>query len=112
MLRDLVLAGRRVLVGQHADRARRMFIDEFQLMLAMYMNSMSIGYGSPRAGVGDDHVHQAVGGERRVPREGLVDALRRAVGVDQQILGAVREAERRPGQRLAGLDVAGACRPA
>ena len=66
-----------------------MFIDEFQLMLAMYMNSTSTGYGSAVGRVGDDHVHQAVGGERRVPGIGLVDALRLAVGVDQQILRAL-----------------------
>ena len=33
-------------------------------------------------GVGDHHVHQAVRGERRFPRVRLVDAQRRAVGVD------------------------------
>ena len=39
-------------------------------------------------------------------RIGLVDAQRRAVGVDQQILRPVREAERRARQRLARLHVA------
>ena len=43
MLRDPVLAGRRVLVGQACSASRPMFIAEFQPMLAMYMNSVSIG---------------------------------------------------------------------
>ena len=43
-----------------------------------------IGIAVP--GVGDHHVHQAVGGERRLPGERLVDAPRRAVGLDQQVL--------------------------
>ena len=56
-------------------------------------------------GVGDDHVHHAVGGERRLPGEGLVDALRAAVGVDGEILGAARIAEVRAVERLAGGDL-------
>ena len=59
-------------------------------------------------GVGDHHVHQPVGGERRVPGEGLVDARRPAVVVDQQVLGPAREAEMRADERLAGGDLAGA----
>ena len=75
-------------------------------MLAMYMNSTSIGYGSPLRRVGDHHVHQPVRGERRIPAEGLVDTLRRARGIDQQVLGSGREAELRTRQRLHRLDVA------
>ena len=64
------------------------------------------GVGIAARGVGDHHVHQAVGRERRVPAEGLVDALRRARGIDQQVVGAGGEAQVRARQRLAGLHVA------
>ena len=57
--------------------------------------------------VGDHHVHQAVDGERRLPGERLVDALRRAVGVDQQVLGAARKAEMRAGERLVRAELLG-----
>ena len=50
-------------------------------------------------------MHHAVGRDRRLPRESLVDPPRRAVGLDQQILRRCREAERWAGHRLAGLDV-------
>ena len=76
-------------------------------MLAMNMNSVSIGYGSPARSVADHRVHQAVRGERRFPGERLVDAQRLARVVDQQIFRAMREAERRSGQRLARLHFAG-----
>ena len=42
-----------------------------------------------------------MGGQRGVPGEGLVDALRAAVGVDGQVLGAAREAEVGAVERLA-----------
>ena len=61
--------------------------------------------GVARHGVGDDHVHHAVGGERRLPGEGLVDALRAAVGVDGEVLGAAGVAEVRAVERLAGGDL-------
>ncbi len=60
-----------------------------------------IGIGLGR--VGDDHVHQAVSGERRIPRISLVDALRFGLRIDQQILGALRKAERPTLERRAGL---------
>ena len=60
-----------------------------------------------RQRVADHHVHQPVRGDRRVPGERLVDAHRLAVGVEQQILGAAREAERRAGQRLARRELLG-----
>ena len=44
-------------------------------------------------------MHQAVGGERRLPGKGLVDADRRAVAVDQQVLRPADEAERHAGER-------------
>ena len=84
-----------------------MFIAEFHAMLAMYMNSVSILYGSPFQAIADQQVHEAMRGDRRVPRKRLVDARRRAVVVDDQILGPHRIAERRAGQRLAGDDAAG-----
>ena len=59
------------------------------------------------AGVGDHHVHHAVRGERRLPGERLVDPARAAVGLDQQILGPGRIAERRSRHRLARRHLAG-----
>ena len=58
-------------------------------------------------GVVDHHVHQAVHGERRFPAECLVDAMRRAVDVEQQILGRGREAERQAVQRMHRPDLRG-----
>ena len=85
-------------------RVSGMFIAEFHAMLAMYMNSVSILYGSPFQAIADQQVHQPVRGDRRVPRKRLVDAHRLPVVADDQILGAERIAERRAGQRLAGDD--------
>ena len=57
-------------------------------------------------------MHQAVGGERRLPGIGLVDALGCAVGLDQQILRPVGEAQRHARQRRVRLHVlAGRLRP-
>ena len=83
------------------------FIAEFQAMFAMNRNSVSIGYGIAAPGVADHRVQHAVRRQRRLPGERLVDAERRAVGVDQQILRPVREAERRPGSGLPGAICAG-----
>ena len=52
-------------------------------------------------------MHQAVHGERRFPAERLVDAVRRAVDVEQQILGRGREAERQSVQRMHRPDLRG-----
>ncbi len=51
-----------------------------------------------------------MGGERRFPGERLVDPRGRAVGLDQQVLGPGREAERRALQRPLGRDLAGSAR--
>ena len=59
-----------------------------------------IGIAAPR--VGDDHVHHAVNGERRLPGESLVDADRRSVRLDQQILRPRGKAERRAVERRIG----------
>ena len=48
-----------------------------------------------------------MGGDRRVPGERLVDAERPPLGVEDQVLGRQRVAERDPGQRLAGGDLLG-----
>ena len=57
-------------------------------------------------------MHQPVRGNRRLPREGLVDAPRRAVRIDQEILRAWREAERRPAGQMPGVAaLAGRLRP-
>ena len=60
--------------------------------------------------VGDHVVHQPVHRERVLPRESLVDAHRLAVGVDEQVLGRARPAERQPAERLARLHGLGAGR--
>ena len=83
------------LVGQQLHASRAVFIAEFQLMLAMYMNSVSIvvRIAGPRVA---DHACASCRARRAaLPRERLVDAPRLAVRVDQQILGPVHEAERR-----------------
>ena len=67
-------------------------------MLAMYMNSVSILYGSPACALAMTRVHQAVRGDRGVPGECLVDADGCAVVVEQQVFGAARIAERHAGQ--------------
>ena len=48
-------------------------------------------------------MHQAMGAERVLPAEGLVDALRSSVLVNQQVLWAHRIAKVRPVKRLACL---------
>ena len=58
-------------------------------------------------GVGDDHMHHAVGGQGRIPAIGFVEALRRAFSINQQVFGRGDEAERRAGQRRVGLHLAG-----
>ena len=54
-------------------------------------------------GIGDDHVHHAVRRKRRFPGERLVDALRLAVAVHQQIFRSEWITEMRPCQRLTRL---------
>jgi hypothetical protein len=65
------------------------------------------GIGIAARGVGDHHVHHPVRRERGVPAERLVDARRRAVSVDQQVLRPRREAQVRARQRPHRLHVAG-----
>ena len=94
-----------VLVGQVRQRGRQVH-GRVPAHVGHVHEQHVDGVGIAARGVGDHHVHHAVGGERRVPAEGLVDALRRARGIDQQIVGAGGEAQLRAGQRLAGLHVA------
>ena len=54
--------------------------------------------------IGDDVVHHAVGGERVFPRERVVDANRRAVGIDRQFFRAGRKTQRRRIERRVRLD--------
>ena len=62
-----------------------------------------VGIARPR--VGDDHVHQPVRGERRLPGKGLVDAQRRAVGRRRsRSSGPVGKPSGMPGERRAGSD--------
>ncbi len=59
-------------------------------------------------------MHHAVGGQRRLPGERLVDALRPALGVHQQILRPADETQRRSRHRLTRLNIlrlAGRLRP-
>ena len=90
MPRDLVLAVAAILVGQHRDRARRRSSPSSRPCSPCRGTACRSGRDR-RGGVADHHVHQAVGGERRLPGERLVDAPRRAVGLDQQILGPASE---------------------
>ncbi len=52
------------------------FIVEFHAMLAMKIISVSMRYGSPRSGIRDDVVHQAVCRQRVLPGKRMVDAYR------------------------------------
>ncbi len=65
----------------------------------------AVRVAAPR--VGDHVVHQAVRRQRMLPREGLVDADRRAVGVDRQLVRVGRKAQRR---RVAAACSAGSSR--
>ena len=53
----------------------------------------------------DHHVHEAVGGERRIPGIGLVDAQGLAVFIHQQIIGADDETQGRAGHGRVGPDL-------
>ena len=101
---DLVLAGFGVLVGQHADG-----VDGVHGRVPRYVGHVHEqgvdGIGIALPGVGDDHVHHAVGGQGGFPGKGLVDALRPAAGADQQILRRPQEAEMRTRQRRVRVDV-------
>ena len=104
--RDAVFAGRRILVLQHLDdagRVHRRVPGHVGHVEEQHVDRVRI------AGmrVGDDHVHQAVDRQRRVPGKRLVDAGRPAVLVDQQIFGAARKAEMRARQRLVGAEMLG-----
>ena len=107
--RDLVLAGRRIAVGQHVDHAGRVHRRIPRHVGHEHEQHVDrVGIALPR--IGDDHVHHAMGAERRFPRKCLVDALRRSVGIDQQVFGFGRKAERRAGQRRVCVDLAGLAR--
>ena len=104
--RDLVLAGLGIFVRQILER----IADVHRRVPAHVRHVHEQGVDGVRIAerrVRDDHVHEAMGGERRIPAIGLVDALRCVGGVDQQVGGARREAEMRAGKRLAGFDLAG-----
>ena len=55
-------------------------------MLAMYMKSKIDIVGIALGRIVDHHVHEAVGGERRIPGIGLVDAQWLAIVIHQQII--------------------------
>ncbi len=101
--RNLVVAARR-LVAEHAGR-----LGGVHRRVPAHIRHVEeervdrVGIAGP--GVADHHVHQAVQAERRIPGERLVDAARRAVAIDQQILGRQREPERRPRHGVAGSDL-------
>ena len=103
-LGDAVFAGRLVLVLQHADHAGG--VHRRVPRHVGHVEEQHVGrIGIARMGVGDHHMHQAVGGDRRVPGECLVDARRIAVLVDQQVFRAEREAEMRARERLVGAEM-------
>ena len=58
-------------------------------------------------GIADDHVHQAMGGQRALPGIGLVDAQGLTRGIDRQVFGASRKTERHSRQRGVGRIDAG-----
>ena len=100
------VAGGRVLVGQHAHRLAGVHARvPGHVGHEQEQDLDRVGVAAP--GVADHRLQHAVDRQRRVPAERLVDPDRRAVGIEQQILRPAREAQRRAGQRLAGLDLVG-----
>ena len=81
-------------------------------MLAMYMNSVSIGYGSPFQALRINRCIRPCAAIGASHENALSMRAGRPVVVEDQILGPQRIAERRAGQRLAGDDLLRACRPA
>ena len=65
----------------------------------------AVGIAAP--GIGDDVVHQAVHRQRVFPGEGLVDAHRLAVVVDEQVVRVGRPAQRHAVQRRVRLHAPG-----
>ena len=107
--RNFVVAGFRVAVGQHVDHAGRVHRRIPRHVGHEHEQRVDrVRVALPR--IGDDHVHHAVGADRRFPGKRLVDALRRAVGIDQQVFRSHREAERRSGQDGIRVDLAGLAR--
>ena len=101
-MRDLVSAVG-VLVGEHVDDARGVHRRIPRHVRHVHEQRIDrIRIAPPR--VGDDHVHHAVNGERRLPGEGLVDADRRSVRLEQQILRPRGKAERRAAKRRVRRD--------
>ena len=99
-----VLAGGRVLVGQHAHRLAGVHGRvPGHVGHEQEQDLDRVGVAAP--GVADHRLQHAVDRQRRVPAERLVDPDRRAVGIEQQILRPARKAQRRARQRLAGLDL-------
>ncbi len=108
-VRNAVIAGRRVAVGEHLDGARGVHRGIPAHVRHEHEQGVD-GIGIARMGVGDHHVHHAVGGDRRLPGKRLVDAPGRALFVDDQVAGPCREAERRSRQRRARGYFAGLAR--
>ena len=104
-LGDLVVAGGWVLVSEMRQRGGQVH-RRVPAHVGHVQEQHIDGVGIAAGGVGDHHVHEAVGGERSFPAEGLVDALRRAGVIDEEVVGPGREAQMRAGQRLAGDHVA------
>ncbi len=83
------------------------FIAEFHAMFAMYMNSVSIGYGSPFAALAITMCIMPCAAIGASQENALSMRTGAAVGVEEQILGRHRVAERDARQRLSGDDLVG-----
>ena len=98
-VRNTVFAGFRIGGGQHLRRPLRVH-GGIPRQVGHVKEQRVDGVGITVDRVSDHRLHHALGGQRRFPRERLVDAAGRAVGSNQQILGAGGETQHRPRQRL------------
>ena len=99
---DPVLPRLRVPVGQHLHGSGRVHRRVPRHVRHVEEQGVdAIGIALPR--VVDHHVHQAVGGERGLPGERLVDTLGRAAVIEQQLLGRHGKPQVRPRERRVGL---------
>ena len=101
-VRNAVFAACRVAVAEHAPRLGRVHRRvPAHVRHEQQQRVDAVRIAGPR--VADHALQHAVRGERVLPRERLVDAARRAVCVDEQILGRLHVAERRCVERAVRL---------
>ena len=103
---DFVAAARLVLVGEHLQGSRGVH-GRVPRHVGHVHEQHFDGVRIAPPGIADNHVHQPVRRQRRLPRERLVDPHGRAVLVHQQVLGALGKAQVRSRKRQVGVNVPG-----